>query len=378
MREACLASIGFILEMFIFFAAGRLLSKALKLKGGISLQLILGYLVYFAVFEVVTVPMTLLWVSLSRAAALWAVLLVICLAGGLFLLKRGKKKTGNQRAEQPGQVIPSESAGLKSKTKSVRAAMGQLWSDHSYMLLAVIAVVLIQCLIVVLYEDTTVDATYYVGTVSTSVYTNTLGRYDPFRGGILKSFQARYILSAYPMNNAVWCKLLGIHPIVQAKIVMSCVNVVISNLIIYQIGKRLFEENQKKADLMVIFVCVLQLFCGTIYTAGTFFFTRSYEGKSILANIAFPAVLMCALWFYQKKNEKAVWLVLFLTAASALAFSGSAIIFPAAILAGMIPAMVMNRKFSAIPYCILCMIPSGIYAAVYFACKLGLIRLAAS
>ena len=191
MREACLASIGFILEMFIFFAAGRLLSKALKLKGDISLQLILGYLVYFAVFEVVTVPMTLLWVPLSRAAALWAVLLVICLAGGLFLLKHRKKKTGNQRAEQSGQVIPSESAGLKPKTKSVRAAMGQLWSDHSYMLLAVIAVVLVQCLIVILYEDTTVDATYYVGTVSTSVYTNTLGRYDPFRGGILKSFQAR-------------------------------------------------------------------------------------------------------------------------------------------------------------------------------------------
>ena len=87
---------------------------------------------------------------------------------------------------------------------------------------------------------------------------------------------------------------------------------------------------------------------------------------------------MCALWFYQKKDEKTVWLVLFLTAASALSFSGSAIIFPAAILAGMVPVMFMNRKFSVIPYCILCMVPSGIYAAVYFACKLGLIRLAAS
>jgi len=61
------------------------------------------------------------------------------------------------------------------------------------MLLAAVAVVLFQCLIVISYQDTTVDATYYVGTVSTSVYTNTLGRYDPFRGGILKAFQARYI-----------------------------------------------------------------------------------------------------------------------------------------------------------------------------------------
>ena len=55
MREVCLACIGFILEMTIFFAAGRLLSKALKLKEDISLQLILGYLVYFTVLEVAVV-----------------------------------------------------------------------------------------------------------------------------------------------------------------------------------------------------------------------------------------------------------------------------------------------------------------------------------
>ena len=358
MREVCLACIGFILEMTIFFAAGRLLSKALKLKEDISLQLILGYLVYFTILEIVVVPMTLLWVPLSYGAVLWVLILLIALGGSCLFLKHKRKNAVSE----------------KEKQTFVR----RLWKEHSVMLIAVVGVVLLQCLIVVLYEDTTVDATYYVGTVSTSVFTNTFGRYDPFQGGILRRFQARYILSAYPMNNAIWCKLLGIHPIVQAKIVMSCVNVMISNLIIYQIGKRLFDDSRKKADLMVIFVCVLQLFCGTIYTAGTFFFTRSYEGKAILANIAFPAVLMCALWFYQKKEEKAVWLVLFLIAASALAFSGSAIIFPAAILAGMVPVMFMNRKFSAIPYCILCMLPSGIYAAVYFACKLGLIRLAAS
>ena len=39
MREVCLACIGFILEMTIFFAAGRLLSKALKLKEDISSRL---------------------------------------------------------------------------------------------------------------------------------------------------------------------------------------------------------------------------------------------------------------------------------------------------------------------------------------------------
>ena len=39
----------------------------------------------------------------------------------------------------------------------------------------------------------------------------------------------------------------GIHPIVQAKLVMSCMNVITANLIIYQIGKRLFDGNRKKS-----------------------------------------------------------------------------------------------------------------------------------
>ena len=214
--------------------------------------------------------------------------------------------------------------------------------------------------------------------MSTSVYTDTLGRYNPYNGIILKVFQARYVFSAYPMNNAVWCRLLGIHPIVQAKLVMSCMNVITANLIIYQIGKRLFDGNRKKADLMAVFTCVLQLFCGTIYSSGTFFFTRSYEGKAILANIAIPAVLMCAIWYLQEKNDRNVWIVLFITAVSALTFSGSAIIFPIVIAAGMAPVAVMNKKISGLVYCAVCMIPSILYAAVFFACRIGLLTLAAS
>ena len=116
----------------------------------------------------------------------------------------------------------------------------------------------------------------------------------------------------------------------------------------------------------------------TIYSSGTFFFTRSYEGKAILANIAIPAVLMCAVWYLQEKNSRNVWIILFVTAVSALTFSGSAIIFPIVIAAGMAPAAVMNKRFSGLVYCAVCMLPSALYAAVFFACRIGLLTLAAS
>ena len=63
MRELCLACAGFALEFIVFYAAGIVLVRILKVKGDCSLTFILGYLVYFAVFELVIVPMTLKWVS---------------------------------------------------------------------------------------------------------------------------------------------------------------------------------------------------------------------------------------------------------------------------------------------------------------------------
>lgn len=75
---------------------------------------------------------------------------------------------------------------------------------------------------------------------------------------------------------------------------MSCMNVVTANLIIYQIGKRLFDGNRKKADLMLVFVCVLQLFCGTIYSSGTFSLPEATR-ESHPCQHCHPAVLMCRL-----------------------------------------------------------------------------------
>ena len=57
MRELCLACAGFALEFIVFYAAGIVLVRILKVKGDCSLTFILGYLVYFAVFELVFAKM---------------------------------------------------------------------------------------------------------------------------------------------------------------------------------------------------------------------------------------------------------------------------------------------------------------------------------
>lgn len=351
MRELILACIGILLQTTVFFCIGSLLMRGLRMKSDASFALILGYLTYFAVFEFLAVPMTLIWAPLKTLSMVWAVIL--------------------------GAVVFAALVFMRKQWISQIKRIPSLIKDHSWMLLAAGAVILLQWLIVVFYQDTSVDAAYYIGTVNTSVYTGTLGRYNPFNGNPLTRFPIRYVFSAYPMHNAVWCFLLGNHALVQSKIVMSVINVLIANLVIYQIGKALFHEQKKQADLMMVFVCLLNLFSFTIFTTGTFFFTRCYEGKAILGNISIPMVLLCSLWLWYRPRERGVWPVLFLTAVSALTFSGSSIIFPAVLSAGILPVAVMKKKYGLLlPYA-LCLLPSVFYAAVYFCAKAGLLTLKA-
>ena len=91
MQELILAIAGLILELLVFFCAGSLLTRILKMKAEVTMELVLGYLLYFAVFEILAVPMTLKWVKLSTFSYLWMVIMAACvLAACLFVHKLWK------------------------------------------------------------------------------------------------------------------------------------------------------------------------------------------------------------------------------------------------------------------------------------------------
>lgn len=352
MLELLRAGVSLILQLILFFCGGSLLMNRLKMKRDGSLALLIGYLLYFSIFEVVVLPMILLWIPLRTFTILWMVLLTAVLLLAIVKLR--------------GQ--------WKEQIRGIRA----IGKAHSAMLLLAVAAVLLQCLIVVFYRDTTMDSAYYVGLVSSSVYTGTLGRYNPYTGNILTKFNPRYVFNAYQMHNAVWCDLLGIHAIVQSKIVMAVINVIMANLVIYHTGKRLFRGSRKQADMMVFFVCLMQLFTDTIYTSGTFFFTRIFEGKAMMANISVTAVLFCSIWFWQNSKDRKMWPVLFLTSLSAVCFSGSSIILPVAMCAGILPALLKRREFKSLLPLALCMLPQAAYLFLYYGTRAGLFVLKAS
>lgn len=342
----------FLLQILAFLSLGTLVLKGMKKeKVTLSLAAVTGYFVYFALFEVIGLVMTFTYQSLTTLTYVMSGILAAAILAAVIW-------------------------GGKDWLRQIRGIREAL-REHSWMFLLLAAAVLFQCYAVAVYSDASADAAYYVGIANTAVYTDTLQKYSPYTGAALSKFMARYVFSCYPLHNAFVSRLTGIPVILQARTVMPVVNALVANLIWYGIGRCLFPgKSRKQADLFVVFVCVIQLFCDTIYQPGTFFFTRLYEGKAILANLVLPMILCCSLRLYRNDRDKTIWIDLFFCNLAAVGFSGSAMIAAAACSAAVLPLIFLRKRFRlAAPY-LVCLLPLACWYGAYYLAKIGVLSLA--
>lgn len=120
-----------------------------------------------------------------------------------------------------------------------------------------------------------------------------MGHYDPYTGNALSTLDGRRIFACFPEYNAVISQFFHIHPLKQAKVIMPQILSLFTCILYYQIGLLLFKGKKKNTDLFFCLILLLDFYSYTIYTAATFLFTRTYEGKSILANIIIPGMVYC-------------------------------------------------------------------------------------
>lgn len=340
----------FFLQLFLFFATGSILFRLFGIKEeSFTLILFSGFLAFFCLFGIIAIPMILTLCSLSVLTCTITVISVIILAAGILLLFK------NRRTLSPM---------LKKSTKG-----------HSYMFLPLLFMLFIQQLTVFNHIDWSADACYYIGKVSTDVYTNTMGQYDPYTGAALSALDSRRLFACFQEYNAAITQLFHIHPLKQAKLVMPQLLILLTSITYYHIGLELFQKNKKKADLFVCFVILLDLFSNTIYTNATFLMTRTYEGKSILANLIIPGLFYCFLLMWKKeKHRLCTLLILLLSYSSCIFTSSSMMIVPVGLTAGMIPQIIKERKWKELPFYFICILPNMLVCVIYLLTSKGLLK----
>ena len=182
----------------------------------------------------------------------------------------------------------------------------------------------------------------------------------------------------------------GFHAAVFCHTVLPLFLIPLTELVYLETGRRLLNgrdgTGRELLPVFMIFVMLLQMFGSvSIYTSETFFLTRTWQGKSMVANFLFPMMLL--IWMEilgigrdesdadktagtedaaPCENVSFWWAMLFLLSSCAGIFSSLAVVLCSAF-SVLIAVMFAVRRHSMrlMVNTLIALIPAVIYVAVY-------------
>lgn len=333
--------------VFLFFTFGTYMTRNLKDNNcTIGLTVFIGFFMYYFIFQIISLPLILTRQALSTLSIVWTVVVLLVFIFSMVLNKNVWKHSYQQ-------IISHK-----------------WWNPASVIIFLIILAQIV--LVLSHYTNNHMDAAYYVGKVSTDVYTNTIGQYDPYTGEKLAFFAMRYLPATYNVHDAVICQLSGLHPLIETKTTMSVIVILLSNLVSYKCAEILFQDYKKAQVCMFFFISIINLFNYSAFTSSGFYFYRTFEGKSILANIILPAIFYTFLRLYKDRRSNANWFMMLIISCSGNAISMSSLmIVPVAITAAIGTLFLLKPDRTLIPRYLICIIPCLAGLVYYLAMSKG-------
>ena len=139
------------------------------------------------------------------------------------------------------------------------------------------------------------DDSYYVGHALLADATDLVYYFDPYTGAY-SVLDFRHALAPLPLFIAMLARESGLHAAIVAHTVLPVFLIVITYMIYMQIGRLLFRKDPEQLPVFMILMTLLNAFgVYSRYTRETFFLTRTWQGKSVLANLVIPMVFWLAL-----------------------------------------------------------------------------------
>ena len=341
-----------------------------KRHRSLGVTYIAGFLSTLALFQIIAVPIVIIdGKGFKLIVILFSLLTILLGAVGIYMTWRtSKKETFADEGETLSflRVLKKEDGETtikKVRNKETREE-GILW----LFVLILIGFQLFMAFTTMSFDGD--DAYYVVQSVLTDE-TNTLYRIKPYTG-LSTGMDLRHSLAVFPIWIAYLARMSGIHATIVAHSFLPLVLIPLTYWIYLQIGKKLLKRDKHKLPVFMIFICFMQIFGNvSIYTNATFFLTRTWQGKSLLANVILPAIIWLVLWIfesenYEKEHRIGLWVLLVLTNFVA-AMSSTASVFLAAMLIGVVGlVMGIREKSIQIPLrLMISCVPLVIYGAIF-------------
>lgn len=331
-----------IFFLYMFTTLGIITSRVIKRNSTLSESLLIGFFVYFLLFQCVALPLILLKQSVSLLCVIWVGILVIMVVGScIFLIK--------SRMEYLSYM------SIRKKEKG---------SIKCYVV--VVAVVIIFSYLVMIQDYWEWDTAFYIGTINTSVKTDTMYQINGESGKPETVLPFRYALSCFYMNSAVFCKITGIEVVYFQKYVIAVLCVILCFIVVYAIGKLIFHNNMNNVALFVILFAVINVVFGTEYTTSQFLILRAYEAKAFCANVVMPTIFWLLILLFHDLDNQANWKLLFLVMLASVPVSMSSILLAPALVGIVILAqIIVDKNWKYLRKTLICMAPNMFYLIVY-------------
>lgn len=350
-----------------------------------GVTLLIGYLLLFALMEIVGIPVMLLSVyhGYSRMVILYAVLQILGAGAGYGFWIYREKKTRKSNL----------SGALKETNRFswLRRVPYDTWEGR-ILLIMFLLLVGFQLYMAFTRASFDGDDAYYVVQALTAQQTDTLYRIDPNRG-VSMPLDARHALALFPIWEAFVGTMCGIHATVMAHSVAPLFLMPLTYLIYYEIGRELFCNKKRLLPMFMVLMALWQMFGNvSIYTTETFFLTRTWQGKSFAGNFIIPAVFWIFLCLFresdrgnqqklalgaeadaegkrrkiQRENSGSLWILLTLLNLAAGASSSLAVLLSCALTMGLgMLLTIRSRGFRNLIYAGLSCVLGGIYVILY-------------
>lgn len=331
--------------LFLPFLLGLLITRFMEEeKNNILWNIVAGYILAFGLFELIVLPLIALRKSLS---------LLIGIYGGILIFAAVVSVCLNFKRFS---VIFQETIA------AIRRFTWVIWAQF--------LLILGQIWIYVRFGYVDADDSFYVASAATSIATNTIFQYNPYTGELYESLPSRYVLSPFYAFIATVGKAVDNHPAIIAHSVFMILFLIVSYMVYWLIGKKLFAGDFEKTGYFLMIVSLLNIFSGySEHTSGLFLLIRVWQGKAFLAGILLPLVLYLSMRLFFMEEKKEYWpewvLLLFLMSACCMVSSMGVIL--GAIALGISGILFAFRKKSLriLIYTVLCCIPNIICAGIY-------------
>lgn len=373
---------GLFVFVLVPFGMGALWTKGMDQKKDKLANIYLaGFLSELAVFQVIAVPVMLAKpYGMEFLVKLATAVLGLCALAGIgwtLLRERAVFRDKAALLKKPAQQKGGSAGSLwKRKKSGISAECILFW-------LLFAASVLFQLYMAYSYAYFDGDDAYYVVESVLADQTGVLNRIRPYTG-LSTNPDMRHALAAFPLWIAYVARMTGIHAAIVAHTVLPLVLIPLTYYVFFLIGRRLLGARSVKLPIFMTIVSLMQIWGNSsIYTNATFFLTRTWQGKSVLANL----VLLVDFWilleifegFAAKREKEAAskayagahrsgwgyWALLAVTNVTA-AMMTSMGAFLTALLIGItgIVAAVRKKSLSVLWKLALCCIPNVIYLAL--------------